>query len=89
MCYSLTCFLILLNLNGTLLHNTGHITTTERANGPWHDTQTQSFCLCTAYRAEVLLVLTESLHLWGVQNRHIVRHALLSVLFVLFLSIMQ
>lgn len=39
----------------------------------------------TTYGAEVLLVLTDSLHLGGVQDWHVVRHGLLSLLLVLFL----
>lgn len=39
------------------------------------------------YKAEVLLVLPDSLHLWGVQNSLIIGHALLCVFLVLFLRI--
>lgn len=39
------------------------------------------------YKAEVLLVLPNSLHLRGVQNRFIIWHALLCIFLVLFLEI--
>lgn len=39
------------------------------------------------YQAEVLLVLPNSLHLWGVQNRFIIGHALLCVFLIFFLGI--
>lgn len=39
------------------------------------------------YQAEVLLVLPNSLHLWGVQNRFIIWHALLCIFLVFFLGI--
>lgn len=37
------------------------------------------------YKAEVLLVLPDSLHLWGIQNSLIIGHAFLCIFFVLFL----
>lgn len=40
----------------------------------------------STHSAEVLLVLTDSLHLRSVQHRHIVGHGLLCFLFVLFLE---
>lgn len=39
------------------------------------------------YQAEVLLVLPNSLHLWGVQNRFIIWHTLLCIFLVFFLGI--
>lgn len=42
---------------------------------------------CSTHSAEVLLVLTDSLHLRSVQDGHIVGHGLLSLLFVLFLEV--
>lgn len=39
------------------------------------------------HKAEVLLVLPDSLHLWGVQNGLIIWHALLCILLVLFLEV--
>lgn len=39
-----------------------------------------------AYKAEVLLVLTDSLHLWSVQDSLIIRHGLLCIFLVLFLG---
>lgn len=38
------------------------------------------------YKAEVLLVLPDSLYLWGVQNSLIIGHALLCIFLVLFLK---
>lgn len=50
-----------------------------------HHRHKPSFTFIT-YGAEVLLVLTDSLHLRSVQYWNIVGHGLLSFLFVLFLS---
>lgn len=38
------------------------------------------------HKAEVLLVLPDSLHLRGVQNSLVIRHALLRIFLVLFLG---
>lgn len=71
-------------LQQTWRHTQSHQTLEERLTSYCKSQHNSSLTFIT-YSAEVLLVFTDSLHLRSVQDWHIVRHGLLSILFVLFL----
>lgn len=48
-------------------------------------TMNQALESINTHKAEVLLVLPNSLHLWSVQNNFIVRHGFLCIFLILFL----